>query len=211
MTFDEAFDAWLDRHASNGSAAAFFLNAPATEAAIDAAEARIGLPFPADLRKLWRRADGQRDIFGIPDPTPGRILCPLFGQYSFLSVQGALNVYQGWLDIWDGGGPDFDEAFNGEAHIQRRGNDPVHREYWRPGWLPFSDDNGNACAVDLSPAPGGTVGQVIVIGSDEDLRRVLAPSIAAFLTDAVARLPVFRRSIGRDPIMYFDMEGRTSD
>lgn len=207
MTFDEVFDAWLARHAANGSAVV--LNPPAPAAALDAAEARIGFPLPADLRALWLRADGQRDIFDLPNPGPGRILCPLFGRYGFLSLEAALNTYGGWLDVWDGGGPGFDEAFNGEAHVQRRGNDPVHREYWRPGWLPFSDDSGNAYAVDLAPPSGGRVGQIIVIGPDEDLRRVLAPSLTAFLADASARLGVFRRISGRDPIMFFDMEKRS--
>lgn len=210
LDFDAAFDRWLDRHAENGSAAAHLLNPLANPSVLDAAEARIGFALPADLRRLWLRADGQRDIFTIADPAPGRVLCPLFGTYSFLSVQDALTTYQGWLDIWDGGGPDFDESFNGEAHVQRRGDDPVHREYWRPGWLPFSDDNGNAYAVDLSPAPGGTIGQVIVIGPDEDLRRVLAPSLTDFLADAAQRLRAFGRSSGERPILYFDLEGRAS-
>ena len=35
--------------------------------------------------------------------------------------------------------------------------------------------------VDLEPPPGGTLGQVLVAGPDEDERRVLAPTLAAYL------------------------------
>lgn len=204
---DEAVDGWLRRHAENGSAAALLLNPPAAEAALDALQARIGFALPDDLRALWRRADGQRDAFGAEAPT-GRWLCPLFGSYSFSSVAEALDSYLGWLDIYGEGGPAFDEAFNDEAAVQRREGDPVHREYWRPGWLPFSlDGGGNSYAVDLAPAPGGTYGQVIVIGPDEDLRRVLAPSLAAFLAGGAMAIPAFDPGAER-PVHFFDMESR---
>ncbi|MFC0406899.1 SMI1/KNR4 family protein [Roseomonas elaeocarpi] len=209
MDLDTALDSWLRRHAENGSAVSAFLNPPATGAALDAAEERIGLALPPDLLRLWLRADGQRAVFDITDPSPGRLLCPLFGSYSFLSLGKALEAYAGWLDVYAGGGPEFDTAFNDEVSVQRRDGDPVYREYWRPGWLPFSEDGGgNAYAVDLSPAPGGAYGQVIVIGPDEDLRRVLAPSLTAFLAEAAARITVFASSSGEGPILFFDMEDR---
>ncbi|MDF2978210.1 MAG: / family protein [Actinomycetospora sp.] len=40
--------------------------------------------------------------------------------------------------------------------------------------------------VDRDPAPGGTVGQVIVAGPDEDERRVLAPGVGAHLDALLA-------------------------
>ena len=114
----------------------------------------------------------------------------MFGQHSPSSAAQALSAYQEWVDVWYGGGPDLDASLNGAAHVRRREDDRVPRECWRSGGVPFSDDaNGNAHAVDLPPAPGATLGQVVTVGSDEDLRRVLAPSIAAILADDAARLP----------------------
>ena len=68
------------------------------------------------------------------------------------------------------------------------------------------DGGGNAYAVDLSPAPGGTYGQVILHEPDEDERRVLAPGIAAFMADAAARRPPLDHSEGESPWICFEME-----
>ena len=65
-----------------------------------------------------------------------------------------------------------------------RGEDPVHRSYTRAGCWPLAEDGGgNHLVVDLDPAPGGTVGQVIVAGPDED---VLAPGVGAYLDALLA-------------------------
>jgi cell wall assembly regulator SMI1 len=40
----------------------------------------------------------------------------------------------------------------------------------------------------MTPNPGGGIGQVIVIGPDEDVRRVLAPSVRALLRLCAGRL-----------------------
>ena len=65
--FDEAFAAWLAFHAAIGVDQTLWLASPATEKALDAAEARIGFDLPADVRALYRRADGQRDPYLRPD------------------------------------------------------------------------------------------------------------------------------------------------
>lgn len=210
MNTDAALDAWLGHLSSIGFAASYFLNPPAPEDALTAAEAELGFDIPSDLRHLWRHANGQQDIFKVTDPSPGIIVCPLFGTYWFSSVSRALLDYKGWLAIYNECDRDeFDEAYNGV--IKRRGTDPVFREYWRPGWLPFSlDGGGNSYAVDCSPAPGGTYGQVIVIGADEDLRRVLAPNLSAFLANAVGRRPSVRAPLPGKLWATFDMEERRS-
>jgi len=52
----------------------------------------------------------------------------------------------------------------------------------RAPWWPLAEDGGgNHLMVDLDPPPGGTVGQVLVAGPDEDERRVLAPGVGAYL------------------------------
>lgn len=207
MTFAVAYKSWIDFHTSNGFAVERFLNPPASEAAIAAAAAEVGFSLPDDLTALWRHADGQRDVYAISDPAPGRIVSPFFGSYDFCSTATALRNYRNWRQIYDDAGASFDADFNG-ASITRRGDDPVHREYWRPGWLPFSiDGGGNSYAVDLSPADGGTYGQVILIGPDEDERRVLAPGIAAWLGTVAARRPPLDPSAAEPPVVYFDMEG----
>lgn len=201
MGIASAWAGWLDYHRANGFAVEHFLNPPAAPGAVAALGDAIGFAIPDDLSQLWSHADGQIDIFSIDDPAPGAIVSPLFGSYAFCPTEEALRQYRLWQDVRAQGLSGVDDA------ITVRGDDPVYAEYWRPGWLPFAlDGGGNAYAVDLSPPPGGTYGQIIVIGPDEDRRRILAPGIAALLADASARRPALDHSQGEPPQVFFDME-----
>lgn len=200
--FQAAFDAWLCFLRDLGFAAEAHLNPPATEAAIEAAEAEIGFRLPDELRALYRRADGQRDIDDITDPAPGTIVTPLFGGCEFVPLSKALSDYHRWEETIDDWGDDSDPN---EFITLRPGDPPVAREYWRRGWFAFAiDGGGNALAVDLSPVPGGIHGQVIVTGPDEDERKVLAPSLAAFLTRAATCEPVWEEE-GVGLLRFFEI------
>jgi len=198
--FTEAFAAWLAFLASLGID--MQLNPPASPDQIAAAERRIGYAFPEDLRRLYLTADGQRSAL---DVVPGRgfnAAASLFGRYEFVPLEEAVRDYEAWKGIHDDAGPDFAATYDWTT---ARAGHPVHPDYWRPGWFPFANDGGgNAYAVDLSPAPGGTYGQVILIGRDEDERRVLAPSLGEFLRQAARRRPPVS---DRDGVrVSFDME-----
>lgn len=62
----------------------------------------------------------------------------------------------------------------------------VKQEYWLPGWLPATGGCVNSLTFDFTPEANGTSGQSIVIGSDEDQRRVLAPGISVYLAKLVS-------------------------
>jgi cell wall assembly regulator SMI1 len=200
--FKPTFEAWLGFLNGLGFAAEAHLNPPATEAEIAAAEAEIGFRLPDDLRALYLRADGQRSLDDPVDPAPGKIVTPLFGGYDFVTLSRAMDDYR----VWDGVIDDWDEGDDPHEFITlRAGDPPVAREYWRRGWFPFAiDGGGNAYAVDLSPVPGGTYGQIILIGSDEDERRVLAPGLAAFLAAALNVEPVWEEGDG--PLRFFEID-----
>lgn len=188
MSFEGALSTWLTFLSSLGFDASSYLNPPATAAQLDAAEAEIGAKLPEDLRALYLSFDGQPETLGASETSSGLIV-PFFGGYDFSPLQTALANYRGWRDIYDDAGEDFDADFN-QGMITVRDGDAVFAEYWRPGWFPFSvDGGGHSYAVDLSPAPGGAYGQIILIGPDEDQRRVLAPRLTAFLQEAAARRP----------------------
>jgi cell wall assembly regulator SMI1 len=187
MNFDQAYADWCAALNRAGFAVEAFLNPPASEAELQTLQDEIGFTLPDDLRALYLKANGQVDVFRLESAAPGSIVMPFFGAYDFISIDRALSNYRTWKGIFEDYGNTFHESFN-EGIISVRNSDPVYSEYWRPGWLPFSiDGGGNSYAVDLSPPSGGTYGQVIVIGSDEDLRRVLAPSISRFLEFAATR------------------------
>lgn len=187
MSFDQSYASWCRALNDMGFAVEAFLNPPASEAELLALQEEIGFDLPDDLKALYLKANGQIDIYHAESAEPGKVLTPFFGAYDFISIERAVTSYRLWKGIFDEYGETFHESFNEEIIGVRQG-DPVYPEYWRPGWLPFSiDGGGNSYAVDLSPPPSGTYGQVIVIGSDEDERRVLAPSISAFLQFALTR------------------------
>lgn len=205
MDFDRAYEDWIRALTRGGFAVETFLDLPASDAEVAAFEAAVGFAIPADLKALYRRANGQKASFKISDPKPGTIVTPFFGSYDFVSLEQALNAYRVWLDIYQSAGDNFASDFNQSS---AREGDPVFCEYWRPGWTPFSlDGGGNSYAVDLSPPPGGTYGQVIVIGSDEDERRVLAKSVTELLANAAAQIDVSLATKGESTVWRcFDLE-----
>ncbi|WP_240627653.1 SMI1/KNR4 family protein [Streptomyces scopuliridis] len=129
---------------------------PASAAALDEAERRVGRPLPADLRALYAIADG--DGLGIEHRY-------LLGGNAWLSLKHLVSVHAdqrerpwyGWELAWDSVVFDADPS------------DTVRRCGGHPAWLPFaSGEDGNYLAVDLAPARNGRPGQVIRIGRDYD-------------------------------------------
>jgi cell wall assembly regulator SMI1 len=59
---------------------------------------------------------------------------------------------------------------------------PVRARWWNPAWIPITLIGGATFhhCVDMDPAPGGTVGQIIEIGKEPE-RIVIAPSLAEFV------------------------------
>jgi cell wall assembly regulator SMI1 len=175
-----------------GYAVGELVRPPATAAQVAAAEEAIGCRLPPDLTLLYQMSDGQADWTDLvrdPGRERGRWVGSLFGAgWTFSTLQQLQTDYRGWADIRAYYTPaelaeDFDSV------IEVRGGDPVKPLYTCAGWIPFATDGGgNSLAVDLAPQPGGTPGQVIVIGPDEDLRRVLAPCVRALLRLCATRL-----------------------
>ncbi|MFC7262740.1 SMI1/KNR4 family protein [Streptomyces lutosisoli] len=129
---------------------------PASAAALEEAERRIGRPLPADLRALYMIADG--DGIGYEQRY-------LFGRHAWLALENMVAihtdqrepVWYGWELAWKSVVFDPDPP----GTVRRCGG--------HPAWLPFATgEDGNYLAVDLSPARNGRPGQVICIGRDYD-------------------------------------------
>lgn len=186
---EAAWSGLLDALRRAGYAADEMVRPGASEAAIEAAEAAIGRRLPGELRALYAISDGQVDWYALahgpgstPDRERGRWVGSVFGAgWTFAPLTGLVQDWAGWQEVRDGSTPeqlrdDFDDV------IEVRGADPVLSVYTCADWIAFAvDGGGNALAVDLAPTAGGTPGQVIVIGPDEDLRRVVAPGVVALL------------------------------
>lgn len=169
---DDLARAWTDWTAA--LAAAGFdprdtLRPPADPAAVAAAQEHCGVAFPDELVALYALADGQG-----PDPTDPQLL----PGHRFLPVADALDDWVRWNDVvGDPGTEGYDPG-----SVTVREGDGIRREYWWRGWWPLgADGGGNVLVVDTDPAPGGTVGQIVVAGRDEDERRSPAPGLAAWM------------------------------
>ena len=206
-----AWSAWLTALEAKGISARSVVRQGASEEQISDLEQSVGARLPQEARELYRLADGQEDIFKIDDLASGRVLAPLFGGYEFNSLEEIAVQWANWREIRDQHTPaELDDFFNDSVEV--RGHDPVRKLYTHESWIPFATDGGgNSLALDLDPTSGGTRGQIIVIGSDEDQRRVLAPGLAAFLATLaslldVGRLTIEPREDEERPIVFFDIE-----
>lgn len=131
---------------------------PATEDAIAETEARLGRRLPADLRALYKIADGDHTDLGPRYLFQGNTWLSL--EYLVKASTGygaAEQPWSGWELEWDAVILDADPA------------ETVRRCGGHPGWLRFaSGEDGNYLAVDTAPARHGRPGQVIRTGRDHN-------------------------------------------
>jgi len=65
--------------------------------------------------------------------------------------------------------------------------------WWRPGWLPFTDANGDMLVIDTDPSPRGTSGQVFKFyNSGGRSLQVVAASFAEWLSSLADELEARR-------------------
>lgn len=136
-------------------------NPGATEAAIAAAEATLGVVFPADLREYLALADGERwnsDGF--------------IGDWQLLELKFIVDVTQRMRALVDDGS--FDDNTNDETPA-------IKGLWWNSQWIPIvTSGSGHYFCVDLDPGPEGTVGQVILFLHDDADRFLIAPGLRAW-------------------------------
>ena len=177
---------WLDLLEGHGFAISAVLQPPANNAALETLETVTGQRLTDEIRAFYQLNNGQRTRPSERQVQEGRAApwpptaAPVFGFYEFLSTEAAAHAWSIWQSVAEQQGPDGMAEMAEPVTVDEP--DKVKREYWIPGWLPFAQDGGgNALAFDLAPEPAGIVGQIIIIGSDEDHRRIFAPSISELL------------------------------
>lgn len=174
-----AWTKWLDVLEAHGFAARAMTRPGASTEDLDLVIHVSGIALPDDMLALYRLSNGQRDSWPRRKIDSG-FTTDLFPMYSFLSTEQAAKEWQGWKDISDQEGPSG-MADHAQSVIAPE-PDKAAKEYWRPGWWPLArDGGGNLLAVDTAPQASGRAGQIIVMGSDEDARRVFATGIVAYL------------------------------
>jgi len=162
----QELESWLKTHLPRVVKA---LRPPATEAQLNHLQATVGTTLPEDFRNLYRWHDGQtEEVFA--GPWPGLRMMPLTvveKQWTF------------WDHVLDGETDEGREMYDEPIVSVQLG--VIKEKYINRGWIPFADGGGgNFLGIDLDPGPNGRHGQVINFGRDQDLKRVVAPSISAF-------------------------------
>ncbi len=176
-TINESLDqlkAWLTTHLT---AALNNLRPPATDEAIAAAEAHFPFELPEDIKTLYRLHDGEEDNWppGIFD-----------NGHWFLPLSQAIEQAKIMQEFVDDGG-DVEESWADsieEGIISVYG--PVKPFTFSQQWLPLTSSNGDVLRyLDFDPAPGGAVGQVIEVDAECCSHKVVASSMAEYLSNYV--------------------------
>lgn len=138
-------------------------------------ETLVGHKLPADFVASYQTVNG--------DPTSGDGFIP--GE---LALSGTTNVLLPIKQIQDDWTMLKELLDMGEFAGEKTTPDPgVQNQWWSAGWVPFvSDGGGNYLCVDLTPADGGTIGQVLCFSHDSGNRKLIARSVAEFLEKLLA-------------------------
>lgn len=131
-------------------------------------EAQLGVALPDLLKQLLRIHDGQ-DGIGV-----------LFGS-QMLSSTDIRRQWHGWREIEADGMNENCAEFMASSPAG-----VVKPMYTNARWIPLTHDGGgNHMGLDFDPDIGGTEGQMIAFGADEDTKYLLAPTFAQFAEKAV--------------------------
>ncbi len=160
-------ETWLKAHSPD----LFEALAPgASDAEIRDAEDAFRVSLPEEARISFRIHNGQ-----LPNPPDMRFRCGLFGQRKFYSLAEVVKDWRLMQSLVEEG------AFQG---VEGQPLGPVRGNWWNGRWIPVSADGlGNCYCIDMDPAPGGTVGQIISFVHDECERTVIAHSFGEWLDD----------------------------
>jgi cell wall assembly regulator SMI1/predicted DNA-binding WGR domain protein len=151
-------DAWLTQ---NAPALMAKMGKGATPEAIARAEATLGLELPDDVRASYAVHDGDGDI-------------SLFPSGEYLSLDGMLVQYKIWKELVDDG-----TLVSGAADPKG----PIRNDDYNLNWIPLTHDGGgDHMLIDLDPAEGGKVGQLINFSHEGGPEEVAAPNLAEYLS-----------------------------
>lgn len=157
-----SFDERIDTIERNASAAGITLPPGASEEAIAAAEAALGVVLPPEVRAFYLRHDGGgEDAFHLD------------ADRELLSLEGIVGQWRIWKNLLD------EDAFDDE---RARPGSGVQARWFTEKWIPLTfDAAGSHHMLDLDPAPGGTHGQVLSFWHDSPERTCEGPDFLTWL------------------------------
>ena len=161
----EAVRNWYSTRAPEGE---IELNQGVTDDEWNEVECQLGFGLPEDVKLSYRLHDGsqERGIFE-------------FGSY-LMSLHEAFGHWQNWRDVLATG------EFSGLVTCPEG---PIKPEVWRREWFPITHSGaGDHHCIDMAPAEGGTLGQVIFVSHEEGPKFVESSSMAEWLSSFATEL-----------------------
>lgn len=145
------------------------LNPGATKADFIALETAVGKKLPAAFKNFYTIHNGQQEgSDGLVDTD------------ELLSTVRMLQEWRTWKELIDAG------TFNDMTGEPDPGVKP---DWYNRYWIPITYDGaGNHYVMDLDPAEGGNVSQIVSVDHEDGRRKLLAPSFKVFIKDYVQKL-----------------------
>lgn len=163
--FERIYTQFARLKAKYGSDIDLSFNDGASDGDFKKLETTLGLKLPDDFKEVYRIHNGS-DIEGN------------FVDIFWLSIDGIINDYQVWKEV-------FDEGHFLDDEGRDIGCEPKHHAikadfHFNPKWLPISANGcGDGKMMDLDPTPDGSIGQIIQMWHDEPSRTLEALSLKA--------------------------------
>ncbi|MEM0914531.1 MAG: SMI1/KNR4 family protein [Planctomycetota bacterium] len=160
----DKLEKWFHRNASETLEA---LPAGATESDVEgfqaSIESRIGGPLPPEVRASYFRHDGTGE-FGLSPSSDEQEM-----GYALIPIADLPDH----LEAWDG-----QREADGKVSAGRG----IQKQVWNQRWLPIATNGaGDYHLIDLDPAKGGKVGQIIEANHETLERKKVAPSFLRLL------------------------------
>jgi cell wall assembly regulator SMI1 len=139
-----------------------YLDVGATTVQIALSEQAVNCAFPPDLRHLLNLHNGSREYQVLPG-------------WELFSADRIVDEWKIWEDL-------YRTQFKPENYSCEPAGLIKGDEWWRMRWIPFcGDGGGNHLCVDMDPAEGGVIGQVITMWHDDPSRTVVATSLTKYI------------------------------
>ena len=155
------------------------LNPGASEDQIHNLEKILGIQFPESFQNSVLIHDGQDENL------PG-----LLHDWELLSLRRIEGEWKLWKELLDGG--EFSD-------YQSEPEAGVKNNWWNERWIPIAADGaGNFLCMDMDPASGGSLGQIITMWHDEAERVIVAQSFRDWLEAFASSLEGNKSSSGQE-------------
>jgi cell wall assembly regulator SMI1 len=149
------------------------LEKPIQPEALAKLEATLGVALPAEFKESLSIHDGQKSGVQI-GAFPGFYYDDSGGSYYLMDCKAVARDWKSLRAVKKAG--DFDDL---SAEVDRG----VAPSWWDESWIPFAaNGGGDYFCIDLKPARGGAVGQIVSFESNAGRRRVMAKSFSVWLS-----------------------------